>query len=120
MESRRVLSVAFQEVRHEVGNVLGTFAKWRHDEMNHVEPIVQVFAEETLSDSLTKVAVGRRDDPHVADNRDALRPDLLNFSSLQESENQALHPQAHLTNLVEENRAAVGHFEPSKLVAKGS
>ena len=51
---------------------------------------------------------------------DALGADLLDFAGLEEPQQQALHPQRHLADLVEEDRAVVGHLELAGLVAIGA
>ena len=44
----------------------------------------------------------------------------LQFAGLHETEQQALHAQRHLADLVQEHRAAVGHLELALLVAVGA
>jgi len=43
--------------------------------------------------------------------------DALDFARLEKAEEQRLHAQAHLAHFVHEDRAAMGHLEPSALVA---
>ena len=49
--------------------------------------------------------------------RHAVGPDRLDLTVLEEAEQQGLHPQAHLADLVEEHRAAMRQLEQSHLVA---
>ena len=46
--------------------------------------------------------------------------DLLQLTGLEEPEQQALHAQRHLADLVEEDRAAIGDFELAGLVPIGA
>jgi hypothetical protein len=46
-----------------------------------------------------------------------VRADRLDFARLEEAQEQRLHPQAHLADLVEEERAAIGELELARLVA---
>ena len=52
--------------------------------------------------------------------RDPIGADLLQLAGLEEAQQQALHAQRHLADFVEEQRAAVGHFELALLVAIGA
>ena len=49
-----------------------------------------------------------------------MRADRLDLARLEESQEQRLHPQAHLADFVEEQRAAVGHLQLAALVAVGA
>jgi hypothetical protein len=70
-----------------------------------------------LRDSFSQVPVGRGDDPHVGVRGRAVRADRLDFSRFEEAEEERLHPEAHLADLVEEERAPVGELELARLVA---
>src|SRR5689334_12087308 len=47
----------------------------------------------------------------------AVRPDLLQFTRLQEAQQHSLHPQGHLTDFVEEDRPEMRRFHLSRFVA---
>ena len=59
----------------------------------------------------------RRDDSDIEWRQRAISTDTLNLAGLQESQEHRLHAQAHLADFVHEDRALVGRFEPSALVA---
>ena len=98
-------------------DVLAALAQRRHVDVNDPQPVEEILAEFTGRDAVGQVAVGRRDDPHVGDARGAVRADRLDFSGLEEAEQERLHAQAHLADLVEEQRAAVRLLELAGLVA---
>ncbi len=50
----------------------------------------------------------------------AVRPDGLDFAGLEEAEEERLHAQAHLTDFVEEEGAAMGELQFARLVAIGA
>ena len=75
--------------------------------MDDVQPVEQVLAELPLVDHVAQVAVGRGDDADVDDRPDRSEPDLLQLAGLQEAQQQALHPQGHLADFVEEDGALV-------------
>ena len=85
--------------------------------MDHVQPIEEVLAELALGDQLAEIAVRRRNHAHIRRAGDPLGAHLLNLSRLEEPEEEALHAQRHLSDLVEEDRAAGCHFELPRLVA---
>ena len=45
-------------------------------------------------------------------------PDLLQFTRLEEPQQERLHARRHLAKLIEEDRAVMGQFELSGLVAE--
>src|SRR4029453_16814729 len=51
-----------QEVAHQVGDVLATFAERRHRDLDDADAVVQVTAEPPGADRLFEIAVGRRDE----------------------------------------------------------
>ena len=109
-----------QEVVHQIGHVFAAFAQGRHRDLNHVEAVIEVFPEGALRDHLAQVAVGGADDAHVDVVSAAVGADPLNLASLQEAQQQALHPKGHLANLIQEHRAHVGRFELAGLVTVGA
>ena len=121
--SRRGVSVegpageAAQEVADERRHVFTAFPQRRHDDVDDVDPVVQILAEQTVGNQAAQVAVGCRDDPRIVD---ACRPfgtDLLDFAGLEEAQEQSLHPEGHLADLVEEDRPVLGQFELAGFVA---
>ena len=108
---------SLEEVIDQLGDVFSSLAQRRDDEVNDVEAIEQVLAKVPVGDHRAEVAVGRGNDAHVHPRAGAIRPDLLQLSGLEEPQQQALHPQRHLADLVEKHRALVGVFELAGLVA---
>ena len=56
---------AGQKVLDEQRDVVLALAQRRHDQMDDVEPVEEVFAELPLRDHVAQVPVGRRDHAHV-------------------------------------------------------
>ena len=103
-----------REVRREERDVLGAGAERRDEDRHDVDPVVEVLAERALPHRLGEVAVRRRDHPHV--HADVARAaDPLERLLLEETEQLRLQRRAHVPDLVEEDRAAVGQFEQSLL-----
>jgi hypothetical protein len=88
-----------------------------HLDVSDLDAIQQVLAELALRDHLRQVAVGGRQHAHVRANRRRVGADRLNLSVLEESQQQRLHPHAHLRDLVQEDRPAVSLLQLSDLVA---
>ena len=95
----------------------GAVAQRRDVDVHDVEPIQQVFAELPGGHGLGKVAVGGRDDADVDSVRGALGADRLDLAVLEEPQEQRLHPQAHLADFVEEERAVVRELQLPDRVA---
>ena len=88
--------------------------------MDDVQAVEQILAERPLLDHVAQVAIGRGDDAHVDDASAAVGADLLQLARFEESQQQALHPQRHLADFVEEDGAHVGRLELARLVAVGA
>ena len=99
--------------REDVGALV---ERWEADR-DHVQAVVQVLAERLVGNPIEQPAMRGGNDADVEGGGLPLRADALNFSGLEEPQHQRLHAQAHLTNFVHEDGAAMRGFEPSALVA---
>ena len=103
------------EVAGEQRDVFAPLAQGGQLEGDDVEAVVQVLTKGPGLDGLLQVPVRRRDDAHV--NADGARAaDALELALLQDAQQLRLHGRRHLADLVEEERAAVGHFELALLL----
>ncbi len=98
-------------------DVLAPFAKGRNLNVDDVETIVQVLAEGLVGDVLHQLPMSGCDDAHVERRQAPIRTDTLDFSGLEKAKQERLHAQAHLTDFVHEDGAAVRGFEPTAFVA---
>src|SRR5262252_4245955 len=95
-------------------NVLGSLAQRWQRNGQHVDAVVEVLAERLVPHRLRRIAVGRRDDPHV-DLDLRLAADPADHAILQDAEILHLERGAHLRDLIEEDGAAVGQLEEAGL-----
>ena len=74
--------------------------------MDDLQAIHEVFAELTAADQFTEVLVrsSHDSDVHLTDR---VASDRLNLSVLKKPQKQSLHPEAHLSHLVEEQGSAM-------------
>src|SRR5436190_7553654 len=79
----------------------------------HVQSVVQVLSKHSGSHRLFQVAVGRGQHAHVHRNRMTVA-DSLNLMILKDTEQRNLCFRRQIANLVEEDRAAIGGFEPAE------
>src|SRR5215471_3155942 len=94
-------------------------AQRRHGDLDDVDAVKQILAEQALANAGAEIAMGRRYDPHVdLDGRRA--PDGLERSLLQHAQQLGLHGGGQLGDLVEEQRAAVRRREPSLALSIGA
>src|SRR6266404_4857210 len=91
-------------------NVVTAFAQGWHVNGDHAEPIIQVFPETAFRNLLFKFFVcGRNDaDIHI---RFFGAADWAHLAFLQDSIELHLHGKAHIPDLIEEKRAAMGRLE---------
>ena len=89
-------------------------------EVDDAQPVQEVLAELAGGDELVQVAIGGGDDPHVDARLRLVRADGLDLAVLEKPQQQRLHPQAHLADFVEKQRAAMRELELAALVAVGA
>jgi hypothetical protein len=99
--ARGLVAEAGEEVLGEQGHVVEPVAQRRHLDLDHVEAVIEIFAERAAADHLGEVAVGRGDDAHVDLDR-LLAADALEAELLQDAQELGLQAQGQLADLVEE------------------
>ena len=102
--------------RHDVVLAL---AQRRHLDRDDVQAVVEVLAELAGLHHRRQIAVGRGDQPDV----DAQRPraaEPLELVLLEHAQDLGLRARAHVADLVEEQRAAVGLLEPADALLVGA
>src|SRR5262249_59471288 len=87
-----------------------TMAERRALDGDDVEPTKEVFAETALGDERRQIAIGRGNHPHVHLDRLA-SAHALDDLLLQRAQDLGLCFEAHITDLVEKERAAVSRLE---------
>ncbi|MGB8958488.1 MAG: hypothetical protein WCC00_05705 [Candidatus Aminicenantales bacterium] len=107
-----------RKIVDEKRDVLLPLAQGRRIERDDVQAEEEVLPEPPLLDLLPQVLVGRGDDPDV-DLGDLARADLLDFTLLEDAQDLGLGPEAHVADLVEKDRAAVGLLELTRLLLRG-
>jgi len=81
-------------------------------EPEHVEPVIEILAKLSLFDEMQQVALRRGENPDVY--LDGLvTPHAFEFAFLQHAQQFGLQVEGNLADLVEQQGAAVGEFEPS-------
>jgi hypothetical protein len=88
-------------------DVLFSLAERRDADRHDVQPVVKVLAKRAVLHRRGKVAVRGRDQPDV--NMHGLHsPHALEGAVLKHPQDLGLHGQRHVTDLIEEDRAAGG------------
>src|ERR1039457_4470803 len=85
-------------------------AQRRQLDAKYVEPVVKIGAEAAPLDQLFQRFVGRSDAAEVHLDR-SIAANAYNFALLQHAQQVGLCPQANVSDLVEKDGAALGHFE---------
>jgi hypothetical protein len=83
------LAVLARELARERRDVCLAFAQRGHDELDYIEPIVEVLAELPRLDCRGEIAVGRCDDAHI-DLLHLRRADRLDLALLQDTQQLGL------------------------------
>src|SRR5882724_3095838 len=104
------LAVLARELAREQRDVPLPLAQWWDDQIDHVEPIVEVLAEPSGLDLLREIAMRRRDHAYI-DLLDLRRTEWLDLAFLEHAQELGLQRQRELADFVDEQRAAVGLHE---------
>ena len=112
------LGIHRQEVLQEYWDVFAAIAQ-RRRQVDHLDAVIQILAELLRGNAVEQVAVGRGDHAHVHPRLRAIGADALQLPVFEKAQQQRLHPQAHLADLVEEDRAAVRHVEQATPIIEG-
>src|SRR5262249_47052870 len=103
------------EVPYQQGKVFHALRERRHVDLNHGEPVKQVFAELPRRDRLAEILVGGGHDSYF----DVLRrerTDALDLLVLQYAQQFGLGIERHVADFVQKQRASVGMLEQTGLV----
>src|SRR6267154_5090452 len=115
----RLLSISCAELVQEVfgqnGNVLFAVAQRRHEEGNYIQPIEKVLAESATGNFLLEVFVGSGQDADV-NGHSLAGTDWLKALLLEHAQHFRLRAQAHVSDFIEKERAAVGFLLLEDLV----
>ena len=106
-----------QKMAHQRLNVLWPITQRWYQQMNDIEAVEQVLPKGATCDLIQQYAVRRRHNPHVHRRRTTFRTNSVDIAILKKPEEERLHPQTHLTDLVEEHRATVSLLKQTRLVA---
>ncbi len=88
--------------------------------VNDAQSVPKVLAELTRRNQLGQVPVGGRNHANVNPGQRRIGAYCLNLTVFQEPQQQRLHAQAHLADLIEEERAAMRELELTHLVSVGA
>ena len=106
----------FEEGADQQRNIALALAQRRQFDLHHVQPEEEVLAEPAGADGRFQVAIGGGDDAHVECARVRWRPPA-EFALLQHAQQLGLQIHGQVANFVEEDGAAVGRFEQSRLAS---
>ena len=101
----------------QTGNVFAAFPQRGNVDADDVEAVIEILSKRAGGDLLREVPVRCGDDADGDAAIHPLRANPLYLAGLQEPEQHALHPEAHLAGFVEERHPPVGGFEQPDLVA---
>src|SRR5690606_38246711 len=101
------LAELLEEKGREQGDVLASLAQRRQQDLEDVEPVIEILAQLLLADRFGGNPIGRGDDPHVGFEQ-GIRADPRETTSLEHAQQLDLEPERHLDNFVEKQSAPVG------------
>ena len=104
------LAEVLDEFLDEQRNIFTPFAHGRQNDRNHIQPIVQIFTERAVLHHLLEVGAGRRNDADVNLHR-TVSTDAFEFPLLQDAQQLHLKRYRHVSDFVQEYRAAVRLLE---------
>src|SRR5688572_7801500 len=102
------------EMPHEEGDVLWTFAQRRNADGKYAEPVIQIAAKRSKTDHFFKIAV-RGSDESCVDPAGASTTEALELTLLHGAKQLWLHFERQLADLVEEQRTLMRELEAPRL-----
>src|SRR5580692_12170493 len=96
-------------------NILAAFTQWRDAQGDDIEAVIEILAKMMRTDFGFEVAIGRGDYSRI-DVNSAFTANALEVLILQEAQKLGLESRCQVSDLVEENAAAVSGLEPAGLV----
>ncbi len=96
------------EIPHKLWNIRFSLAQRRQRDRKSIQAIIKIFPEFTVVNHLPQVPVRRHDHTNI-DARGARAADRLKLALLEHAEYLGLKFQRHVTNLIQKQRAAIGH-----------
>ena len=108
-----------EEVVHQQGDVLATFAQCRQVHTDHIETMEQVLTETPFAHQLLEILMRGRDDTYIRLDR-LMTTDAVELTIGEDPQQPGLQLGRHVADLVEKKCAAVGLFEtpgPTRLRA---
>jgi hypothetical protein len=104
-------AISLEEVLDQDRNVAAALPQRRHDDLDAVQPVIEVGAERAFCRQHGKTAIGRHDDAGV-DVARHMTADALDRKVLNRAQQLGLRRRREIRYLVEKQRAAFGLFEP--------
>jgi hypothetical protein len=114
-----LLSDTTQEELHQYGDVFAPLAQRWHNEFDHAEPEIQVFAENAGSNTILERDVRRRHDAGLALPR-SFAANGMKLALLQYPEQLGLKRRPDVPDLIEKDCPATGEFEATAPVRHGT
>src|SRR5512141_1092900 len=106
---------SLQEVIRQDRNVLDAVAqRWQRDRED-VQTEIEVFPEVFATNRFAWISIRRGNKPNVDDRVLVLAPDATQHAILHDAQQLRLKWERHFRQLVQEERAAVGHLEQTDL-----
>src|ERR1019366_3404448 len=99
-------------------HILEALSQRWHLDRHHIEAVVEIFAKASSGDFVGEIAIRRRDHSYVHADRLGIT-NTNDDALLKRAQDLRLGVEREVTDLIEEQRAAVGSFELSRLVARG-
>ncbi len=117
--SRVVAVEAVEEMFGHGRDVFAALAQWRQLDADHVDAVVQVGAELARLHHALQIPVGGEDQAHIHLHR-RRTPDALELALLQHAQQLGLKRGRDVTDLVQEQGAAVRHLEAALALPLGA
>src|SRR5579883_1573643 len=107
------------EIAHQERNVFAAFTERGNQDRKNVKTVIEIAAEFAVSDELSEVGIGGRDDAHI-DALGAITAKALELLFLQDAQQLRLEFERKVADLVEKQGAAVREFEAADFLGKGA
>ena len=106
----KLLGTLLQKVPRQCKHVLAAFTQGGQAQANHIEAMVQIFAEHAVLDALLQVLMGRSNHAQVGLDR-IVAAHAVKMTVAQYAQQAGLQVRRHVANFIKKQRSALGLFK---------
>ena len=107
---REAVVIVLEKIFQKDSDVFFSRAQRRHFNLQHIQTVIQVLPKALFFNSLQKILIRRRDDPHVQIDH-PIAANTHDLPLLNDTQQLRLHSRRNISDLVQKNRPVIRPFK---------